>query len=73
MKKNITKKDLERRYKYLLSEMKRINELLSNISELEHDERWKTIGKIEYIANEENLKSRIQFIEKYDKEYNFFQ
>lgn len=68
----MTKKDLERRNKYLLLQLKQIHDLTENAP---HNRNgiWQTIGHIQYYSDPETIKENIGYIERYDHEYNFFE
>ncbi len=68
----MTKKDLERRNKFLLLQLKIVNELVKDVIDMSDDERMQAIGAIEYYTTPENIKANIKFIEDYDKSYNFY-
>lgn len=68
----MTKKDLERRNKFLLLQLKLINELAENFTDMSHDEQMDAIGVIRCYTNPENIKNYIKFIEDYDESYNFY-
>lgn len=67
----MTKKDLERRYNYLLLQLKKINQITTEMFEYKY-EIGEAIGAISYYSNKEKLKSNIDFIETYEKKYNFY-
>lgn len=61
----MTKKDLERRNKFLLLQLKVIQELAT-------EDRLDNIGAILYYSDPDELKKRLQFIEENDLPYNFY-
>lgn len=70
----MTKKDLERRNKFLLLQLKIISETIEEIfTEGLHD-RENTAGKlgeIRFHAGAKHIKDEIKFIEHFNEEYNF--
>lgn len=68
----MTKKDLERRNKFLLLQLKIVNELVKDFFDMPNDERIQTIGSIEYYTTPEHIKANIKFIEDYNESYNFY-
>lgn len=66
----MTKKDLERRNKYLLLQLK----MIYNLANLHHngDELQKAIGSIIFHSSHKTIKENLRFIEKYDEQFNFF-
>lgn len=68
----MTKKDLERRNKFLLLQLKIISEMVNNPENMHGVEVHKTLGAIQYYSNSQTIKSNLEFIETYNKEYNFF-
>ena len=67
----MTKKDLERRYNYLLLQLKKINQITTEIFEDKYA-IGEAIGDISYYSDKEKIKSNIDFIETYEKKYNFY-
>ena len=68
----MTKKDLERRNKFLLLELKIIRELLSDNAGIEKYELYKKLGRVDSHTDPEEIKKRIKFIEENDLKYNFY-
>lgn len=68
----MTKKDLERRNKFLLLQIKIVNEMLKDFIEKSEDEQMQAIGAMEYYTAPENIKANIKFIEEYNEDYNFY-
>lgn len=69
----MTKKDLERRNDYLLLQLKIINQLINDKEQYRNDDRASEIrGAIRYITSPDAIKDNIEFIEKYDEKYNFY-
>ena len=68
----MTKKDLERRNKFLLLQIKIIRELLSDTEGMERDELFRRIGNADYYTDPEKIKENLRFIEERDLEYNFY-
>lgn len=68
----MTKKDLEKRNKFLLLQLKKVNELVKDFFYMPDDERIQTIGSIEYYTTPETIKDNIKFIEDYNESYNFY-
>ena len=68
----MTKKDLERRNKFLLLQLKIVNELVKDFFDMPDDERIQAIGTIKHYTTPENIKTNIKFIEDYNESYNFF-
>lgn len=68
----MTKKDLERKNKFLLLQLKIVNELVKDFIDMSADEQMQTIVAIEYYTTPENIKTKIKFIEKHDESYNFY-
>lgn len=70
---NMTKKDLERRNKFLLLQIKIIKELISDIdTTMEEEKLYKRLGAADWHTSPENIKQCIKYIEKNDWEYNFY-
>ena len=67
----MTKKNLERRNKFLLLQLKVIQELVTEYR-LDKDELMLNIGAILYYSDPDELKKRLQFIEENDLPYNFY-
>lgn len=67
----MTKKDLERRNKFLLLELKKIS-VLTDIDMLSFDDICRNIGVIHSLSNFEDMKRRIEFIEEHNLDYNFY-
>lgn len=65
------KKDLERRNKFLLLELKKICSL-TDIALLSDDDIFRNVGVIYALSNFEDMKRRIEFIEEHDLDYNFY-
>ena len=65
------KSDLERRYHYLLLQMKIINELVATKYQ-NTEELCSMLGAIEYHSDKETINKHIKFIEGYNEKYNFF-
>lgn len=68
----MTKKDLERRNKFLLLQIKIIKELSADINGMESEELFERLANINYYTDPENIKEKIRFIEEKDLEYNFY-
>lgn len=68
----MTKKDLERRNQFLLLQLKIINELAEECTGKDRDEIFENLGAIMYYTSPEALKELINFIEKYNEPYNYF-
>lgn len=68
----MTNKDLKRRNRYLLLQLRLIHELVKD-APTDTDELWKMIGRIQYHSAPETVKNNIKFIEENDKEYNFYE
>lgn len=71
--KKLTKKELERRYNYLLLQMKIINELMES-DEIIKDERKRMehIGAVCYYTRANTIKENLELIEEFNEEYNFY-
>lgn len=67
----MTKKDLARRNKFLLLQLKEIQKLV-DFDYLDYDELMHTIGNIQYLSSPECIKENLTFIENYDLPYDFF-
>lgn len=67
----MTKKDLERRNKYLLLQLKIIHELTEKYLKEDDDERIRINACISYHSNADKIKEDISFIENCDIEFNF--
>lgn len=67
----MTKKDLKRRNKFLLLQIKIIKELLEDAHKIEREELYKKLGAVDYYTNPVNIKKNIRIIEENDLEYNF--
>lgn len=67
----MTKKDLERRNKFLLLQLKVIHELIT-AKYSNRDEFMENVGVIEYYSDPDEIKERLQFIEEYNEAYNFY-
>lgn len=68
----MTKKDLERRNKFLMLQLKKIQKWIKDIEKLNNDDMFRQLGKIEYNSDPETIKKLIQYIEENNLEYNFF-
>ena len=68
----MTKKDLERKNKFLLLQLKIVNELVKDFIDMSDDEQMQAIGAIKYYTTPENIKTKIKFIEKHDESYKFY-
>ena len=67
----MTKAQLERRYEYLLLQLKVINQLAEE-QNLSDKEIWEHLGAITYYSRAKTIKKNLQFIEDYNESYNFF-
>lgn len=67
----MTKAQLQRRYEYLLLQLKVINQL-ANTDDLSDDNMARTLGAINFCSEPTTIKDNIAFIEDYDKKYNFY-
>lgn len=67
----MTKAQLERRYEYLLLQLKVINQLAEE-QNLSDKEIWENLGAITYYSRAKNIKENLQFIEDFNESYNFF-
>lgn len=68
----MTKKDLERRNRYLLLQLKVIAGLLKDTAGLKQDEPHERIGAVHHLTDPETIKRHLGFIEAHDTEYNFY-
>lgn len=68
----MTKKDLERRYNYLLLQIKIINEQTQDIVGFTEDDLFIKLAKIKCFSSSENIKNQLEFIESSNTSYNFF-
>lgn len=68
----MTKKNLERRYKFLLLQLKKIHELEEKWLDADSKQRAEMMGQIRYISDHESLIERMEDIEDFNAEYNFF-
>lgn len=66
----MTKKDLERRNRFLLLQLKIIAELMEDTIGIGNDELYRKIGEVLHYTNPEKIKYKIQDMEKHDLEYN---
>lgn len=67
----MTKAQLERRYEYLLLQLKVINQLAEE-QNLSDKKMWENLGAITYYSRAKNIKENLQFIEDFNESYNFF-
>lgn len=67
----MTKKELEKRNNFLLLQLKIISEIANSKDILKEENTMKFIGKISYYSSAESIKEAIDFMEEYNKEYNF--
>ena len=65
------KKDLERRYNYLLLQLKIINQIATEMP-IDKYEIAEAKAAIIYYSKKEIIKSNIDFIETYEEKYNFY-
>lgn len=65
----MTKKELERRYHFLLMKMKVINEITK---EMTSENFAKKAGEILFHSDREDIAKMIKFIEEYNENYNFY-
>ena len=68
----MTKKDLERRNKFLLLQIKIIKELLEDYTYKTEEEQMRALGAIYYYTDPRNIKKAIETIEDFDETYNFY-
>lgn len=68
----MTKKNLERRNKYLLLQLKMIHDLVIQDTSILREKMFENIGHIQYLSSTENIKENLRFIERYDKQFDFF-
>lgn len=68
----MTKKDLERRNKFLLLQIKIIKELLEDYTDKTEEEQMRALGAIDYYTDPRNIKKAIETIEDFDETYNFY-
>lgn len=67
----MTKKELEKKYKFVLGQLEMIHAIAKNCN-FDENEIPKTIGRIDFLSDPKYIKEKLEFIEKYDKHYNFF-
>lgn len=68
----MTKKNLERRNKYLLLQLKMIHDLVKQDPSILRKELFENIGTIQYLSSAKSIKENLEFIEKYDEQFNFY-
>lgn len=68
----MTKKDLERRNRYLLLQLKMIHDLIKDAAYMSKNDLFENIGTIQHLSSAKSIKSNLEFIEKYDEQYNFY-
>ena len=68
----MSKKDLERRYKFLLLQLKEIAEMVNDEDRYENDKIFDYIGKIQYLTDPKKIKDNLMYIENFDRPYNFY-
>lgn len=67
----MTKKDLVRRNRFLLLQLKEIQKLV-DFDYLDYDELMSNVGHIQYLSSPECIKENISFLEEYDLPFDFF-
>lgn len=68
----MTVKNLERKNEFLLLQLKIIHGLLADTYGKSNETKIRHIAKAEYISEAEAIKEELEYIEKYNLKYNFY-
>lgn len=68
---NISKDNLERRYNFLLLQLKIIHETI-DMNTLTYENMVERLGAIAHYSDPQIIKDKIHYIETFNKKYNFY-